>query len=204
MFLAAAWGVLVLDVLLAHREAATPRPGPAGASPSRGVRLIAAAMLVAAFIALERRTTVLEPAPLLAVVGLALVTAGLALHFRARSALGRSWSSAVTVRPGGPLVTHGPYARVRHPLYLAILLVAAGTALAHPSPATFCLAGGLAVGLGLKLRQEDRALRKAFGTQWTDYATAVPALGLPRRWSRHRRSTPARPRAGGGARAKRL
>ena len=142
-------------------------------------RLVVVAVLILTFIGVERRSTAGLASPVQAIAGLALAGTGLMLHFRARRALGRSWSNAVAVRPGRSLVTHGPYGHVRHPLYLAILLLAAGTTVAHPSPGTACLAGGLLVGLGIKLRREERALEAAFGSQWTDYAARVPALGFP-------------------------
>ncbi len=115
-----------------------------------------------------------RPGP--ALLGLALVAAGLVLHLRARRALGAHWSGVIEVRAGHTVVVGGPYAWVRHPIYLAILLLASGSFLAHPSLATGVLAGGLAIGLGLKIRLEERALRTAAGLEYTDYAACVPAL----------------------------
>ena len=60
-------------------------------------------------------------------------------------------------RPGGRLVTHGPYAWVRHPMYLAVLLAMAAFAVAGDGwqwAAWAALAGVLAA----KARREERGL----------------------------------------------
>ncbi len=178
VLLVAAWlGVLLDNRHMRRREAearaAEPRPAPAG--------------VVAVLVALLGGAAVLEHLtggrfafnPLAAGLGVALAATGLALHTRARRALGVHWSSRVTIGPGHSLVTDGPYARVRHPIYLAVLLLAAGTAIAHPSLATCCLAGGFAAGVALKVPVEERVLRDAYGEAWVRYAARVPAL-LPR------------------------
>jgi len=95
------------------------------------------------------------------------------------AALGASWSGVVTVRAGQTIVERGPYAVVRHPLYASLLLLATGTLLAHPSVATSCLALGFGTGLALKIRVEERALRRVLGPAWDHYAARVPAL-VPR------------------------
>jgi protein-S-isoprenylcysteine O-methyltransferase Ste14 len=47
-------------------------------------------------------------------------------------ALGRSWGMPMTLRDKQDLVTHGPYAYVRHPIYTGMAAMAVGTALAYP------------------------------------------------------------------------
>lgn len=177
VLVAAAWIALALDSLgLARRErrAGARVPDAGGALRAAFV----AALLVMAF-ALEGLTGRWHPPGGLALVGAVLAASGLALHARARRALGPHWSTAV--RPASPpaLVEHGPYARVRHPIYLALVLLVAGSFLAHPSPATACLAAGAGVGIGLKVRLEERVLRAALGADYARYAERVPAL-VPR------------------------
>ena len=60
----------------------------------------------------------------------ALVLVGLGFSVWARVALGTNWSGLVTVKVGHELVRHGPYRRIRHPIYSGILLGLAGSALA--------------------------------------------------------------------------
>lgn len=60
-------------------------------------------------------------------------------------------------RPGGRLVTHGPYARVRHPMYLAVLLAMAAFAVAGDA-GQWVAWGALAAVLAAKARREERSL----------------------------------------------
>ena len=95
----------------------------------------------------------------------------------------------VQVRAQHVLVERGPYRLVRHPIYLAGLLLAAGSFLAHPSPASACLGGGFAVGVVLKAWLEERALRGVLGEEYARYAARVPAL-IPWPRARARRDLP--------------
>jgi len=69
-------------------------------------------------------------APVLQAVGAAFFVAGLLLAVWARIYLGRNWGMSMTQRAEPELVTSGPYAYVRHPIYSGILLAILGTALA--------------------------------------------------------------------------
>jgi protein-S-isoprenylcysteine O-methyltransferase Ste14 len=176
VLVAAAWIALAADTIrITRRDGQTRMP-----RPPRAARLAVLALLVGGVALLELRGAGRLGFHLAAAsAGVALAWAGVALHARARRALGARWSSAVGVPPGHEVVTQGPYAVVRHPIYLAILLLAAGTVLAHPSAATVCVATGLAAGMALKIPAEERALRAACGDAWTRYAADVPAL-VPR------------------------
>ena len=61
-------------------------------------------------------------------VGLCLVGFGFA--FWARIHIGRNWGMPMSLRQGHELVTSGPYAHVRHPIYSGLLLAMIGSALA--------------------------------------------------------------------------
>jgi len=71
----------------------------------------------------------------LRIVGLALFLAGLLLTLWARWALGAmygvSTSFAAQLQAGHRLIQHGPYAFVRHPMYLGYWLVLAGVMLTY-------------------------------------------------------------------------
>jgi protein-S-isoprenylcysteine O-methyltransferase Ste14 len=169
----AAWGVVLLH------NAVLTRRGGAGRR-----RLVAATAFVAVLGAmgalLERMSGGrLGASPVLALVGGVLVVGGAVLHVQARRALGARWSARISpMGSDGPL-EDGPYAVVRHPLYLAVGLMALGSVLAHPSVATACAALGMTIGLVLKIRLEERHLARAFGARWDAYRARVPCV-VPR------------------------
>jgi protein-S-isoprenylcysteine O-methyltransferase Ste14 len=68
--------------------------------------------------------------PAIGVMGVILCAAGIAFAIWARRHLGRNWGMPMTLQEGHELVTTGPYARVRHPIYTGILLAMLGSALA--------------------------------------------------------------------------
>ena len=62
--------------------------------------------------------------------GALLCALGLGFAVWARIHLGRNWGMPMSLREGHELVTTGPYAYVRHPIYTGILLAMLGSALA--------------------------------------------------------------------------
>lgn len=107
----------------------------------------------------------------------ALVTAiGLLFAFWARLEIGRNWSGTVTIKQGHELITSGPYAIVRHPIYTGLLLAFIGSAVARGD-----WRGVLAVlvcwaALWRKLRFEERWMAERFGEQYVVYSQRVPAI----------------------------
>jgi protein-S-isoprenylcysteine O-methyltransferase Ste14 len=63
-------------------------------------------------------------------VGVGLCVAGFGFAIWARGHLGRNWGMPMSLRQGHELVTSGPYAYVRHPIYTGIMLAMIGSALA--------------------------------------------------------------------------
>jgi protein-S-isoprenylcysteine O-methyltransferase Ste14 len=68
--------------------------------------------------------------PWLLGIGLAVFVLGLALAVWARVYLGRNWGMPMSQKADPELVTTGPYARIRHPIYSGIILGMVGTAIA--------------------------------------------------------------------------
>jgi protein-S-isoprenylcysteine O-methyltransferase Ste14 len=80
------------------------------------------------------------------------------------------------------LVTTGPYARVRNPLYLANLLIYAGFAIASgawPPWLQFATVSFFALQYGLIIHLEERTLGRLFGERYLAYVGNVPRL-IPR------------------------
>jgi protein-S-isoprenylcysteine O-methyltransferase Ste14 len=60
-------------------------------------------------------------------LGLIICAAGIALAIWARVYLGRNWGMPMTQREHPELVTTGPYAYIRHPIYAGVILAAIGS-----------------------------------------------------------------------------
>ena len=119
----------------------------------------------------------------IAVAMLAFAAAGLGAW--AVLALGRQFAVAARVVKGHELVTAGPYAYVRNPIYLALggLLLATGLALSRGAPLVL---GSLVyvVGTQLRARREERLLRSVYGAAYEAYALRVPRLVPRQLWRR--------------------
>ncbi|MCU0486624.1 MAG: isoprenylcysteine carboxylmethyltransferase family protein [Anaerolineales bacterium] len=76
------------------------------------------------------------------------------------------------------LVTQGPFALVRHPMYLGLILAAFGSLLIYHTWTTLLFAC-FAPALLKRARREEAALAAEFGAQWQEYCQRVPAF-LPR------------------------
>ncbi len=115
-------------------------------------------------------------------VGGPLFFGGLALYLWGLFALGRMFAPSsgfgVRVQAGHRLVTTGPYAHVRHPMYLAVIVAAIGGLLLYRTWAALCCAV-IMFGLAVRARREERVLSQEFGPEWQAYASRVPAW-LPR------------------------
>jgi protein-S-isoprenylcysteine O-methyltransferase Ste14 len=73
------------------------------------------------------------------------------------------------------LVTRGPFAIVRHPMYTGIFLAALGSLLIYPTWTTLLFAC-FAPMITFRARREEAALAAEFGGQWQEYCRRVPAF----------------------------
>jgi protein-S-isoprenylcysteine O-methyltransferase Ste14 len=91
--------------------------------------------------------------------------------------LGRNWSLVARMRSDHQLVRTGPYAHVRHPIYLGMLLFLLGLSvgLGHWLQLVAALPLFL-IGTLIRTNAEDRLLREQFGAEFTDYARSTPAV----------------------------
>jgi protein-S-isoprenylcysteine O-methyltransferase Ste14 len=105
-----------------------------------------------------------------------LILGGMGFSLYAISFLGRSFSLVAEARK---LVTTGPYARVRHPLYVGEELAIIGAVIQYVSPAAFALLA-LQVGCQLyRMRYEEAVLDQSFsdyGPYKVRTARLIPGL----------------------------
>lgn len=91
---------------------------------------------------------------------LVLVMAAQALRWWCIATLGRQWNTRVIVVPGAPLVARGPYARLAHPNYVAVVLEGVALPLVHTAWVTalaFTLLNAVLL-LRFRIPAEERAL----------------------------------------------
>ena len=88
----------------------------------------------------------------------------------------RMWASGFIMK-NKQLATNGPYALVRHPLYVGNILIVYAFAGASGVWWTFVIATVFFVFYYLPaIEYEDRKLSKIFGDAWQDFARQTPAL----------------------------
>lgn len=130
---------------------------------------------VAGVAAALNRLPLLHPGIALQWVGVGLCLAGFGFAVWARMHIGRNWGMPMTLREGHELVTSGPYAYVRHPIYSGLMLAMIGSA---------CTAGLLWL-LGLVLyfsyflcsaRSEERTMLQQFPGAYSAYQRRTKML----------------------------
>lgn len=109
--------------------------------------------------------------------GLALAGLGLFLLWRSHRALGKNFRPTLDAPPDQELVTAGPYSHVRHPLYLAFLLMLASTGLLSSNwfigVVGVLLIASITV---VRIPAEEALLSQRFGERYREYRQRTPAL----------------------------
>ncbi|WP_432476966.1 methyltransferase family protein [Nocardioides sp. GXQ0305] len=104
--------------------------------------------------------------------GGAASAAGASSRFRQRGTTWEPWAPERSTA----LVTDGPNAVTRNPMYVGMTLVVVGSGLLSGRPWTALAAGGLMTTLTPQVEREEAALARLFGEEWTAYSSRV------RRW----------------------
>lgn len=189
VYLALAFG---LRSLLQHRRTGTTgfngiggRPGSAEWVAGAGFAVAIVLGLLAPILTL---TGVLDPVKALDGglangIGVVLALVGLAGTLFAQVAMGRSWRIGVDPDERTELVTDGPFALVRNPIFSAMIPTALGLTLMVPNLAALLGFAGLVVALELQVRVvEEPYLLRAHGREYTEYSRRVgrfvPGIGL--------------------------
>jgi protein-S-isoprenylcysteine O-methyltransferase Ste14 len=120
-------------------------------------------------------------------LGVLMCALGVGLAIWSRHILAGSWNAAVTRGEGHSLVRRGPYAMVRHPIYLGFLVAVVGMVLALGDVIAFAFLFGVTI-LLCKMGQEESVLRAAFPNQYPDERGRATSVGNPDALGRPRRS----------------
>jgi protein-S-isoprenylcysteine O-methyltransferase Ste14 len=107
-------------------------------------------------------------------LGIVLAVAGLAGTFATQLAMGASWRMGVDRDERTDLVTTGPFAVVRNPIYAAMVVTVAGLALMVPSPVALTGAALVLATFEVQVRLvEEPHLRAVHGAPYDAYTARV-------------------------------
>jgi protein-S-isoprenylcysteine O-methyltransferase Ste14 len=88
--------------------------------------------------------------------------------------LSNAWSVLYHAQRRSALATSGPYARIRHPQYVAFVLILLGFLLQWPTLLTLVMFPILLVMYGRLSITEEAEMRKRFGAEFDAYAARTP------------------------------
>lgn len=91
-----------------------------------------------------------------------------------------AWSVLYKAQKSHTLATSGPYARIRHPQYIAFILIMLGFLFQWPTLLTLLMFPILVVMYAHLAKIEEKESQVAFGEAWGAYAARTPAF-IPRR-----------------------
>ena len=112
--------------------------------------------------------------------GCLLALAGAALVLRSRAELHAAWSLVPQADHSTGLVTTGPYRLVRHPIYLGLILLALGQALAFSNWfAGAILLVGIVPTFAWRAGAEETLLSRTFGERYVLYRRQTKRI-IPR------------------------
>lgn len=105
---------------------------------------------------------------------LILMIGAVALFDWSSRTMGRNWALVARTRGDASLVTTGPFAYVRNPIYVALGLFMVAMAIAYGHGRMLPIAAPIYfLGTWLRVRLEERVLRATFGSAYEAYAARV-------------------------------
>jgi protein-S-isoprenylcysteine O-methyltransferase Ste14 len=112
--------------------------------------------------------------PVLQALGTLLALTGIAATLHSQHDMGESWRVGVDAGETTALVRHGVFARVRNPIFTAMLAFAAGVTLMTPNPLALIVFGVLLVSIELQVRVvEEPYLVRTHGEAYENYRSTV-------------------------------
>lgn len=183
--LAGAWIYSALGVFLAAGRRSGRAVGLAASRRAHTVYLTTAVPYFAICLLLWRPLPVTPTDPtrvVLLTVGSLVGLVGAAFYLAGRRELGSMYNVSSSLGSelyaDHSLVTTGPYALCRHPMYLGLFLAAGGGLMVYRTWTLVFMCLTL-VGAVLKAQKEEQLLADEFGLAWDRYSSEVPAW-LPR------------------------
>ncbi|WP_437566546.1 methyltransferase family protein [Sorangium sp. So ce542] len=161
--------------------------GPPGSLPWIGGVLFAVAMLLGLAAPVAELAgwigPLAEPGLLAVGLGAVAILAGILGTLWSQGAMGASWRIGVSEAERTSLVTRGPFAVVRNPIFSFMMLAALGMALILPNAAALASFVALVAAIELQVRMvEEPYLLRAHGEAYAAYCAKVgrflPGLGL--------------------------
>lgn len=165
-------------VLWAARRRTPEAGGRTDPRSSAGIILQFVGIALTGFGAVRPTLPSLSLPGILGTFAVVLLMAGtIGLFASSTRALGRNWSLVARTRRDHELVRNGPYAWVRHPIYLGmcLFLLAFATASGHWLQLVVAVPTFL-VGTAIRMRLEDQLLKRNFGKAFELYRRSTPAL----------------------------
>ncbi len=112
------------------------------------------------------------------VLGYILIVGGFVISLKALKDLGNNWTgmNEYRIKKDQQLITNGIYNKIRHPIYLAVLMETLGYELIANS---WLLVPILVIGTVIFIRHinlEEKLLREAFGEKFTNYSQKTKKL----------------------------
>jgi protein-S-isoprenylcysteine O-methyltransferase Ste14 len=101
--------------------------------------------------------------------GAALSAASFVLYGWSQATLGKAWSPHLQTRDKQGLITTGPYARIRHPIYLALIGFLTGIALVTTNLFFIVLLLISIIVLALRIPKEEQMMIEEFGDEYREY-----------------------------------
>ncbi len=112
---------------------------------------------------------------LMGVIGVVFCALGVGLAVWSRAALGKNWGMPMSRKESPELVTTGPYAVVRHPIYVGIILAMVGSSIAESILwlAPLALLGPYFI---YSAWREDKLMMASFPEQYPAYKSRTKML----------------------------
>lgn len=104
--------------------------------------------------------------------GLVLVCLGLFIAIYTRLYMAGNWSPSILPNGNHELITKGPYAFLRHPLYFGVIIALAGNAVIFAGHWILILFVAF-IFLLIKIREEEKYLKEKYGLLYQQYAKKV-------------------------------